>query len=294
MLESDIITLDNAAVSSSEVMAMRVKIFFAALVVSFLGILEGAVMDEQKGTAEKQTAWEALGVSQKSYEEFAIFWDGLNKNTAKPGNFAVPRVVVWLNGAPGAGKGTNSIYVCDAFRITQPPVVTSSLLDSPAFKKIKDSGKLVDDNDVTMLVFKHILDKKYADGVLVDGYPRTMVQAEWIKLLHDAITRANQKSDFQVVILNVAEKVSIERQLWRGQQATANNEKVKATGRGEIIPIRQTDIDPAAAKERYQVFARQTKDALRVLKNTFPCYNIQADGSFSDVKAEIYDSLRKK
>jgi adenylate kinase len=275
-------------------MAMKAKVFLAALMVSLLGILEGAVMDEQKGTAEKQTAWGALGVSQKSYDEFAIFWEGLNKSTTKPGSFAIPRVIVWLNGAPGAGKGTNSTYVCDAFKITQPPVVTSSLLNSPAFKKVKDAGKLVDDNEVTMLVFKHILDKKYADGVLVDGYPRTTTQAEWIKLLHNAIVRAQQKSDFQVVILDVPEKVSIERQLWRGQQATINNEKVKATGRGEIIAIRQTDIDPAAAKERYQVFTRQTKDALKVLKNAFPCYHIQADGSFSDVKAEIYDSLRKK
>lgn len=274
---------------------MRARIFFAALVVSFLGILEGAVvMDEQKGMAEKQTEWGAMGVSQKSYEEFAIFWNGLNKNTAKSGNFAIPRVIVWLNGAPGSGKGTNSTYVCDAFKIMQPPVVTSSLLDSPAFKKIKDSGKLVDDSDVTMLVFKHILDKKYADGVLVDGYPRTTTQAEWVKLLYNAIAQMNQKSDFQVVILNVTEKASIERQLWRGQQATINNEKVKATGRGEILPIRQTDIDPAAAKERYQVFTKQTKDALKILKTIFPCYNIQADGSFSDVKAEIYDSLRKK
>jgi adenylate kinase len=172
--------------------------------------------------------------------------------------------------------------------------VTSSLLDSPDFKKMKDAGKLIDDNDVTMIVFRHILDKKYADGVLIDGYPRTTVQAEWVKLLYDAVMRGQQKSDFQVVILDVPEKISIERQLWRGQQATINNEKVKATGRGEIMPIRQTDIDPIAAKERYQVFARQTKDALKVLKSTFPCYRIQADGSFSDVKAEIYDSLRKK
>ncbi|MDR1456507.1 MAG: nucleoside monophosphate kinase [Puniceicoccales bacterium] len=273
---------------------MKARIFFAALVVSICGILEGAVMDEQKATAEKQTAWGALGVSQKSYDEFATFWEGLNKNTAKHGSFAVPRVIVWLNGAPGAGKGTNATYICDVFKITQPPLVTSSLLNSPASKKRKDSGELVDDNDVSAVVFEHIFNKKYTDGVVVDGYPRTTVQAEWIKLLHDAILRINQRSDFHVVILNVPEKVSIERQLLRGRQATINNEKVKATGRGEISPIRQTDIDPVAAKNRYQVFTKQSKDGLKVLKNNFPCYNIQAVGSYSDVKAEIYDSLRQK
>jgi hypothetical protein len=79
---------------------MGARIFFAALVVSLWGIAEGAVMDEQKGAAEKRTAWEALGVSQKSYDEFALFWEGLNKSGTKSASFAIPRVVVWLNGAP--------------------------------------------------------------------------------------------------------------------------------------------------------------------------------------------------
>jgi adenylate kinase len=247
----------------------------------------------KKEVVVEQAAWETLGVSRKSYEEFAAFWEKLDKKESKHGNFAIPPVIVWLNGAPGAGKGTNANYICDIFKITQPPLVTSDLLNSPEFKKIKDTGNLVSDNDVTTIVFTNILNRKYAGGVLVDGYPRTTIQAEWVKLLHSAIAQMKQKSNFQVVILDVPEKISIERQLSRGQQATVNNERVKATGRGEIVSIRQTDIDPAAAKTRYQVFVKQTDDALKVLQKDFPCHRIRADGSFSDVKSAIYDVFRK-
>ncbi|MDR0428564.1 MAG: nucleoside monophosphate kinase [Puniceicoccales bacterium] len=245
-------------------------------------------MKEKSTTEAMQMPWVALGVSQQAYEDFMSFWKTMKDNE----QLMSPRVILWLNGAPGAGKGTNASYLQDIFNIMHPPLVTSDLLNGLEFKKIKDSGALVSDGDVTKLVFSCLLSKKYASGIVVDGYPRTKVQAECVKLLHHALQMKQQKSDFQVVVLDVSEKVSIERQLGRGKRAVKNNERVQQTGQGEVQPIRATDTDPKAAKVRYRVFVQQTNDALDVLQHEFPCHRIEAGGSFDEVRSAIYDSFK--
>lgn len=237
--------------------------------------------------------WEAVGVSQKSYEDFFIFWERFQRGLGGDA-VPVPRVIVWLNGAPGAGKGTNASYIQDIFGITQPPLVTSDLLDSQEFRAIKDSGRLVNDGDVTSLVFSRILNRKYVSGVVVDGYPRTAAQAECVKLLAHVLEKLGKVVDFQVVILDVSENTSVERQLGRGRRALEHNERVRVTGRGEKIPIRPTDVDPQAARTRYQVFVQQTDDALRILGHEFPCHRIQAEKSPEEVSRAIYASFGDK
>lgn len=240
---------------------------------------------------KEEMPWQRLGVSQQAYEDFESFWDVMESRGFGE-QFAIPRVVIWLNGAPGAGKGTNSGYIQNVFGVTSPPLVVSDLLASDEFKAIKDSGKLVSDAQVTSLLFRKLLSKPYGDGAIVDGYPRTTVQAECVKLLYDKILSMKQRTNFQVVILDVSEKVSIERQLGRGARAVRNNERVRQTGQGTLVPLRKTDVDPEAAKIRYQVFMQQTDDALNVLQHEFPCYRIQADGSFEQVKANIYQAFQ--
>jgi adenylate kinase len=258
------------------------------------GELEGRPMAKAASRAVRgeKSAWERAGVSKEAYDDFQNFWDKFESEQHR-GNFAIPRVVVWLNGAPGAGKGTNSAYVRDIFKIRKPAIVTSDLLETPEFEKIKNSGQLVSDGDVTAIVFHKLLEREYADGVLVDGYPRTSVQADCVKLLHDKIQEMRQSSVFQVVIFDVPESVSVERQLGRGARAAAANERASArhTGQGQEVPIRQTDRDPAAAATRYRVFMQQTDDALRVLQKHFLCRRINAEGSFDSVRAEIYERI---
>ncbi|MDR1437864.1 MAG: nucleoside monophosphate kinase [Puniceicoccales bacterium] len=269
---------------------MKATIFLTA----FVGFLMGFDSGLMAGGADFKNANPSPGSEQcalcQAQADFKNFWHAVRSDPQRK-KLYVPQVVIWLNGAPGAGKGTNASYIQDIFSITQPPLVTSDLLNSPEFKAIKDSGKLVSDSDVTGLVFSNILKKQYVRGVVVDGYPRTETQSECIKLLCDAIEEMGLESDFRVVILDVSEETSIERQLGRGRRAMANNESVRRTGNGDLLPVRATDSDPDAARTRYQVFMKQTDDALRILQGRFPCCRIQADGSFDDVRQNIYDSL---
>ncbi|MDR2576738.1 MAG: nucleoside monophosphate kinase [Puniceicoccales bacterium] len=248
---------------------------------------------EGKWVAPITPPWLKAGVSREAYEDFQEFWEDFEARPHR-GDFAIPRIIVWLNGAPGAGKGTCSHHVADIYGIGTEPLVTSDLLKAPEFVKLKDSGKLSPNRAVTALVFNAILSRHYADGVIVDGYPRTSVQAECVQLLRDKILSLKQQCDFQVVIFEVSEEVSVERQLGRGVQAKRHNENVRKTGEGTLIEVRKTDESPEAARDRFRTFQEQTADALNVLQEKFPCHRVNAEGSFEQVRHQIYEALQAK
>src|ERR1044072_3930211 len=54
-----------------------------------------------------------------------------------------PREFIWLGGAPGAGKGTNTPFILQARGITAPPIVISNLLTTPQAVAIKKIGNMV-------------------------------------------------------------------------------------------------------------------------------------------------------
>src|SRR2546423_13630954 len=81
-----------------------------------------------------------------------------------------PREFIWLGGAPGAGKGTNTAFIAGLRGITAPPIVVSNLLTSPQAVAIKDAGKMVGDREVIGLLFDELLKPQYYEGVIVDGF----------------------------------------------------------------------------------------------------------------------------
>lgn len=52
-------------------------------------------------------------------------------------------------------------------------------------QEIKSSGKLVSDRVVVQLLFERLLQPQYSSGCIVDGFPRTRIQGECMKLLFD-------------------------------------------------------------------------------------------------------------
>lgn len=210
---------------------------------------------------------------------------------------ALPRQLVWLNGAPGAGKGTNTRTIRQLLGIEPQPVVVSDLLSSPEFVKIKNSGGLVGDKDVVGLLLRKLLEPQYAAGAIVDGFPRSRPQAEFLRLLvaqmerlasaHPGVCPAPR---LRIVVLNVAEAVAVERQLKRGRETVAGNELARRLG-GVVQDIRATDVDPAAAAKRFRVFQEQTVGALQSLTGSFPCHFIDAGGDIPAVAKAIEGAL---
>src|SRR6266567_2874808 len=77
---------------------------------------------------------------------FSAVWDDLLERHGRD-NLRFPREFIWLGGAPGAGKGTNTPFIAKARDITAPPIVVSSLLTSPQALAIKNAGKMVGDRE---------------------------------------------------------------------------------------------------------------------------------------------------
>ena len=59
-----------------------------------------------------------------------------------------PKELILLGGAPGAGKGTNTEFICKVRDISAGPIVVSELLNSPEAKAIKAKGGMVGDREV--------------------------------------------------------------------------------------------------------------------------------------------------
>lgn len=81
---------------------------------------------------------------------------------------------MWLNGAPGSGKGTIAKFVQEQRHITH--VAVSDLLNTPEARVIKASAGLVSDADVLYALFNELLKKEHAYGLIVDGFPRSKIQ----------------------------------------------------------------------------------------------------------------------
>ena len=74
-----------------------------------------------------------------------------------------PKAIYWLNGAPGAGKGTQTDVILEELGLKSQPIVMSDLLKTPEMEAIKATGQLIDDKTVIGLLFRHLM--------LVDAHP---------------------------------------------------------------------------------------------------------------------------
>lgn len=218
-------------------------------------------------------------------------------------NLRFPKELILLGGAPGAGKGTNSDFIRELRGITAEPIVVSQLLNSPVAQKLKAQGGMVGDREVVAILMRKLLEPEQQNGALLDGFPRTKVQVECLKMLFDkmmALRRefsntpfaANFKQPiFHIMVLFVDESESIARQLKRGRQIISHNEEVHRSGIGELWEERATDIHHDLARNRYRVFKEQTYDALVSLNKIFHYHFINAQSSLEGVRENIVREL---
>ena len=234
---------------------------------------------------------------------FNAVWEELAEEVGRA-NLRFPKELILLGGAPGAGKCTHTRFVMQARGLTCEPIVISDLLTTPEAIRIKDQGAMVGDKDVVKILYRKLLEPQFRDGAIIDGFPRTRVQVECLKilvhnvnLLHKEFSSTEHAIHFRqptihAMVLFVTEKTSIERQLYRGQAARNHNKEVEETGVGNLLPIRETDLNPETARRRYQVFKEQTWDALKSLKEIYHYHFVNAEGPIAEVEANILRELQ--
>jgi len=251
-----------------------------------------------------------VDIDPKAREIFEECWGRLVASVGGKDNICVPREIVWLNGAPGAGKGANTNFILRTRGFTLRPIECSSLFrNDPEVKSTINSGGMVPDTKVVYLLMDALLNPSNEEtcngtGVLVDGFPRTKEQVDCLKLLHDKImdlhrahatdpvlSKSFPRPMWKIVVLYVDEKESIRRQLARGTKAQAHEKRFKDAGFEPRDKVRATDIDEEAMRRRYQVFTEHYGTLVR-LKKFFHFHLIDAMGSLEDCKDQIAQELR--
>lgn len=158
-------------------------------------------------------------------------------------------MIVVLLGPPGAGKGTQADHIVEKYGV--PQLSTGDMLraavaaGTPIGKKAKavmDAGKLVSDEIVGAIVEERIEDDDCAGGFLLDGFPRTLVQAQML----DAMLEKKGRELDVVIELRVDEAELIERLRTRIAQTRARGEE------------RRKDDNEATFKKRLKVYRDET------------------------------------
>lgn len=154
-----------------------------------------------------------------------------------------------LLGPPGAGKGTQAADIVVGFGI--PQLSTGDMLREAVaagtktglhVSELMDRGELVSDDIVVTVVADRVDHSDAANGFVLDGFPRTLAQAE---ALDDELCQRGLKLD-AVLELRVEESTLIDRVKTRAEQIAA---------RGE--PVRNDDT-PEVCTRRLKVYRTQT------------------------------------
>ena len=180
-------------------------------------------------------------------------------------------------GAPGSGKGTQSAKLIDQYglyHISTGELLRDHIARGTELGKVADSyiskGQLIPDELMTRIP-EDVLDKHAAEknGVVFDGYPRTVPQAESLKKLLQ-----KRGSDLHAVIgLEVPEEELIDRMIRRGQQ----------TGRA--------DDNPETIKNRLDVYHKQTCPLKEYYQNEGKYIPVDGHGIVDEIFDHISDGI---
>ena len=178
--------------------------------------------------------------------------------------------IIILLGPPASGKGTTAQILSEKYSI--PTITISDLIKTriknhPEFKKLMDSGKLIDDEVVIKLIKERIKESDCENGFILDGYPRTHNQS---KRLYEFLP-----ADVPItsIFLNCETQVIIDRICYRfvcSKCGTIHNkqslELAEQNKQGEFLCIkcrnsmqRRVDDNPQIMNKRLEVYYRDAE-----------------------------------
>jgi adenylate kinase len=185
---------------------------------------------------------------------------------------------VLLLGVQGSGKGTQARRIAAEYGI--PHIATGDLLRAEIgaetelgrrVKSILDRGELVPDETMTEFIREQLARPETSEGFVLDGYPRTMAQADAL----DALLAELGRPLTIVFELQVPDEVATARMLKRAAEE----------GR--------TDDTPEAIARRVQLYHDETEPIVSHYRAAGNLVGIHGDRPVNEVFAEIQDALEQ-
>ena len=207
-----------------------------------------------------------------------------------------------LLGAPGSGKGTQAQFIAEKYRI--PQISTGDMLRAAvragtplgiAAKQVMDSGGLVSDDIILGVIRERIKQDDCANGFLLDGFPRTIAQAEGLAAMGVAVDTVIEivVDDEEIVKRMAGRRVHL--QSGRSYHLEFNPPKIQDTDdiTGEAL-IQRDDDKEETVRKRLSVYHQQTKplvDYYSAPGQTVKFSSIAGVGSVDEITHKIYTIL---
>ena len=206
---------------------------------------------------------------------------------------------ILLIGPPGGGKGTQAKKISSKYNI--PQISTGDMLRehvknlSPLgiqAKEFMDSGELVPDNLILEMMKKKLSDNECQNGYILDGFPRTLPQAEGLDKILDQINSKLNK----VIIIEVNDSTIIDRM--SGRRVHKNSGRIyhikfnppKNEGLDDItnepLSIREDD-KKETVKNRLKIYHDTTKPLINYYNKKNILFKVNGEDEIDNVFLNI-------
>ena len=208
-----------------------------------------------------------------------------------------------LIGPPGGGKGTQAKFLIDHFAI--PQISTGDMLRGnlnnntsmgKKAQKFMNSGQLVPDSIILDMMQKRLTEQDCKNGYILDGFPRTIPQAEGLDYLLKGV---NQQLD-HVIVMDVPDNLIITRLSNRrsckgcGQVYNLVFEPPAIAGKcnncSEELYLREDD-NPAIIQQRLTVYRQQTKPVIKYYSDQRLTKVIDSKGTIDEIRSDILKNI---
>lgn len=178
--------------------------------------------------------------------------------------------IIVILGPPGSGKGTLSKKIMDRNGFTH--ISTGDLIrnsDNERLKKIIAKGEYVSDEDITKILRKKLGEINLEDGVIIDGFPRTMKQ---VKILDRMLGKLGVGLN-HALYLDLDEETAKKRILKRAKEENRDDDK-----------------DPETISKRFQTYQEKTEPLIQNYEKSRKLLKVDASSGSEDV----YNKIAKK
>ena len=203
-----------------------------------------------------------------------------------------------LVGPPGAGKGTQAQFLAAHYSI--PHIATGDIFRSNLkagtplglqAKSFMDRGELVPDSVTNEMVKARLLQDDLANGFLLDGFPRNVLQAEVLRAnLAEKLTPLTAVLELSIDNDEIIARLSSRRTCKECGLPTVNNEKCPNCG-GDVYQREDDKVE--VISRRLEVYLEQTAPIISFYRNEGLLITVSASGSIEEITERAISALNR-
>lgn len=206
--------------------------------------------------------------------------------------------IIVLMGAPGAGKGTQARLIQE--RLGLPQISTGDMLRALAVEDIhttQASGRLISDDVVIEMVRRRTVGEDCRDGYVLDGFPRTEVQAAMLEDL-----AAGQGKTLLAILIDVSDSV-LEQRLTGRRNCPIGNETYNIYFKPPKVDnlcdvhsaqlVQRADDGLDKVQVRLETYARQTAPVLDYYKRTGRLNVVDGNQDTESIYSRVEEIIRQ-